>query len=80
LSSYGGLFILAINFYQDFTLSPAVVLTALGACDEDVLTDEQATCFHDELYALLAKYSFQSSSQNNDPKLKHIAHYHLGDY
>ena len=65
---------------QDFTLSPAVVLTALGACDEDVLTDEQATCFYLELHALLAKYPPQSGSQHNDPKLKHIAHYHLGDY
>ncbi len=41
---------------QDFTLSPTEGLTTLGVCQEDVLTDEQATCFYLELHTLLAKY------------------------
>lgn len=65
---------------QDFTLSPTAGLTTLGVCQEDVLTDEQATCFYLELHALLAEYPPQSGSQNNDPQLNQLAHYHIGGY
>ena len=64
---------------QEFTLS-AAVLTALGVCQEDVLTDEQATNFYFDLHALLAEYPPQSGSQNNDPQLNQLAHYHIGGY
>ena len=65
---------------QDSTLSPTEVLASQGVCQENVLTDEQATRFYHELHALLAKYPPQSSSQDNDPQLKQLAHYHIGGY
>ena len=51
-----------------------------GVCQEDVLTDEQATNFYFDLHALLAEYPPQSGSQNNDPQLNQLAHYHIGGY